>query len=68
MSKTVDLTKLRVVDLRKMLKKHGLSTSGRKAQLIARLQQQMSNGNECSTEEEEEEKKAPKPRRSKRRR
>ena len=52
----MDLSSLRVVDLRKELKKRGLSTGGRKAQLIERLQEALSSeGGERQEDEEEEE-------------
>jgi hypothetical protein len=44
MSESEDLESLKVTELQNELKKRGLDTKGRKADLIARLRQAMNNG------------------------
>ena len=46
MSESEDLDSLKVTDLQTALKKRGLDTRGRKADLITRLRQAMNNGDE----------------------
>merc|ERR1712096_49358 len=45
-----DISKLRVVDLKKELSHHGLSTAGLKADLVKRLQEFRDNAQEGETE------------------
>jgi len=44
MSESEDLESLKVIELQNELKKRGLDTKGRKADLIIRLRQAMNNG------------------------